>query len=132
MSIRKVLIPALLVYILLSCACKYIVLPEGLESSEAAGEEATGWSAVATNIGKSEAGDLHIDITLQNGTGDWSAMKAAEGKPAMLTSGGNSTNCATVFVSPGGHRLAPGFQMRGYTAGAKAEPATQPIYVECG
>ena len=31
----------------------------------------------------------------------------------------------------GGHRLAPGFQMRGYTSGTKAEPKVQLIYVDC-
>ncbi len=131
MSIRKVLVPALLVYALFSFACKYIVLPEGLETAGASGNDSSGWSALATNVGKSGAGDLHIDLTIHNETGDWSAMKAIDGKPAVLTSGGKNINCETVFVSTGGHRLAPGFQMRGYTAGTKSEPVTQPIYVEC-
>ena len=131
MSIRKVLVPALLVYAMFTYACVYIVLPEGLETPQAAGNESTGWSAVVTNTGKSEAGDLHIDLTIRNDTGDWSAMNAADGQPAVLTSGGKSISCDTVFIGTGGHRLAPGFQMRGYTAGTKAEPVTQPIYVEC-
>ena len=59
-------------------------------------------------------------------------MQAAANKPAVLTAGdGKTTNCDTVFVSTGGHRLAPGFQMRGFIAGTKAEPKTQLIYVEC-
>ncbi len=131
MSIRKVLVPALLAYALFSLACKYIVLPEGLESAGASGNDSSGWSAVATNLGKSGAGDLQIDLTIRNETGDWSAMKAIDGKPAVLTSGGKSINCEAVIVGTGGHRLAPGFQMRGYTAGTKSEPVTQPIYVEC-
>jgi hypothetical protein len=36
-----------------------------------------------------------------------------------------------VQVSTGGHRLAPGFQMRGYTGGTKAQPEIQLLYVEC-
>ena len=131
MSIRKFISLALLAYALFSCACVYIVLPEGLDTMGASGKESSGWSAVATNVGKSEGGDLHVDFTIRNETGDWSAMKAAEGKPAVLTSGGKSTDCETVFVSTGGHRLAPGFQMRGYTAGTKSEPVIQSIYVEC-
>jgi hypothetical protein len=131
MSIKKAMAPVFLVFILLNAACKYIVLPEDLEIQGASGKGSTGWNAVATNIGKSDSGDLHIDLTIRNGTGDWSAMKAVEGKPAVLTSEGESINCETVFVSTGGHRLAPGFQMRGYTTGTKAEPMTQPIYVEC-
>ncbi|MGA9349347.1 MAG: hypothetical protein WBW48_11170 [Anaerolineae bacterium] len=129
MSIKKALIPVLACALLL-CACGYIVLPEEEEgASTSAGSK--GWSAVATNIGKSAAGDLHIDLTIRNETGDWSAMQATAGKPAVFTAGGKTTNCDTVFVSTGGHRLAPGFQMRGYIAGTKAEPKTQLIYVEC-
>jgi hypothetical protein len=121
----------LLVYAFFSYACVYIVLPAGLEAPAASGKAPTGWSAVATNVGKSDTGDLHIDITLRNGTGDWSAMQATDGRPAVLTSDGKSTDCTTVFISTGGHRLAPGFQLHGYTAGTKSEPVTQPIYVEC-
>lgn len=131
MIVKKVLVPALLAYTLFIYACAYIVLPEGLEASDAAGKGSNGWSAVVTNVGKSEAGDLHVDITIRNETGDWSAMRAVEGKPAVLTSGGKTTNCDTVYVSTGGHRLAPGFQMRGYITGTKTEPVTQLIYVEC-
>lgn len=131
MSMKKVLVPAFLAYLLLSCACRYIVLPEGLEEAGAAGGASDGWSAVATNIGKSEGGDLRISLTIRNDTGDWSAMAAAEGTPAVLTSDAQSFNCDTVFVGTGGHRLAPGFQMRGYTAGTKKEPKPQLIYVEC-
>jgi hypothetical protein len=86
---------------------------------------------VATNISTADTGDLRIDITIQNKTGDWSAMQAAEGEPAVLQVGDKTTNCDTVFVSSGGHRLAPGFQMRGFIGGTKAEPVTQLIYVEC-
>ncbi len=59
-------------------------------------------------------------------------MHSVEGKPAVLTtSDGKTTNCDTVFAGTGGHRLAPGFQMRGYTAGTADEPITQPLYVDC-
>jgi hypothetical protein len=118
-----------LLNIFFTFACVYIVLPEDLESPVSTSSE--GWSAVVTNVGKSDSGDLHIDLAIRNDTGDWSAMKAAEGKQAVLTSDGQSINCDTVFVSTGGHRLAPGFQMRGFIAGTKAEPQTQLIYVEC-
>jgi hypothetical protein len=134
MNLRKALIPVLLVYIFFSFACAYIVLPEGLETPEAVveGEELKGWNALVTNVGKSDAGDLHVDITIRNDTGDWSTMQAVEGKPVVLTSGdGKTTNCDTVFVGTGGHRLAPGFQMRGYTAGKEGELETQLLYVEC-
>ena len=134
MNVRKALIPALLAYIFFSFACVYIVLPEGLETPEAVveGAELKIWNAVVTNVGKSDAGDLHIDITIQNNTGKWSTMHAVEDKPAVLTTAdGKTTNCDTVFVSTGGHRLASGFQMRGYTAGKEGELETQLLYVEC-
>jgi hypothetical protein len=129
MSNKKALIPILLCVLLLF-ACDYIVLPEDIDTAASAASK--GWSAVATNIGKSDTGDLRIDLTLRNETADWSAMQATANKPAVLTTGdGKTTNCETVFVSTGGHRLAPGFQMRGFIAGTKAEPETQLIYVEC-
>jgi hypothetical protein len=131
MGIRKAFIPILLAYTIISLACVYIVLPEGYESSDDANKGSMGWSAVATNIEASESGDLHIDITIRNETGDWSAMNALDNKPALLTNNGKSIDCETIYVSTGGHRLVPGFQMSGYTAGTKTEPATQLIYVEC-
>jgi hypothetical protein len=134
MIVRKMRIPALLVYALFSFACVYIVLPEGLEAPEAPveGAELKTWNAVVTNVSQSDAGDLHIDITIQNNTGDWSTMHALPDHPAVFTGGDGSTvNCDTVFVGTGGHRLAPGFQMRGYTVEADDELQTQLIYVEC-
>jgi len=130
MNVRKALIPVLLAYMLFIYACAYIILPEGIEL-ESTNAKNLGWSGFVTNVGKSEAGDLHVDITIRNDTADWSAMRAADGRPAVLTSSGKSTNCDTVFLGTGGHRLAPGFQMRGYITGTTAEPETQLIYVEC-
>ena len=127
MSIRKALIP-LLACALLLCACDYIVLPEDLDSGVTEGSGA--WSAVVTGVDESSAGDLHIALTLRNETGRWSAMQAADG-PAVLKGDGKSTTCDTVWVGTGGQRLAPGFQMQGYTGGTKTEPAIQLIYVEC-
>lgn len=127
MSIKKALALALICAPLLACA--YIVLPEG--AADEGPTTSKGWSAIVTNVGKSDSGDLHMDVTIRNETNDWSSMKAVEGKPAVLKSGGTSTDCETVFVSTGGHRLAPGFQMRGYIGGTKAEPVRQLLYVEC-
>ena len=129
MGIKKVLVPILIVYTLFIFGCVYIVLPEGLDS--AVSTTSKGWSAVVTNVSNSDAGDLHIDLAIRNETGDWSAMNAVDGRPAILASDGQSINCDTVFVGTGGHRLAPGFQMRGYIGGTKAEQETQLLYVEC-
>ncbi len=130
MRVRRAFIPFLIILNLLMTACVYIVLPEGLDLKTT--NKSKGWSAAVTGVSKSAAGDLHIDLTIRNETGDWSAMKAVEGKPAVLTTGdGKAHSCGTVFVGTGGHRLAPGFQMRGYIAGMKAEPKIQMIFVEC-
>jgi predicted small secreted protein len=133
MKNKKLLILAVLVYAIFTSACIYIVLPEGLDLQKGAqgSSNLTAWSAFVTNVTQSATGDLHIDITIKNDTGDWSTMRAVENKPATLTNNGKTSNCATVFVSTGGHRLAPGFQMRGYTSGSKSEPKTQLLYVEC-
>ncbi len=127
---KKVLVPTLLCA-LLSFACAYIVVPADLMVTPTS-TASQGWSGVVTNVGKSDAGDLHIDLAIRNDTQNWSVMWADEGKPAILTtSDGKRSNCDTVFAGTGGTSLAPGFQMRGYTAGTKKEPQTQLLYVEC-
>ena len=62
---KKALIP-ILVCALLTLACSYIVLPEKPSTPKAV--KSKGWSAVVTNVGKNDAGDLHIDITIRNET----------------------------------------------------------------
>jgi len=126
---KRVPIVALLVPLLLSLSCAYIVLPEGLEDSTST--ESKGWRAIPTNVNTTEDGALHVDLALLNETGDWSAMAAAADAPAVLHAGGGDRECAAVSVGTGGHRVAPGFQLRGFTGGTKAEPELQLIYVEC-
>ncbi len=117
-----------LVLAIVSLGCKYVVIPEDLFTESTASE---GWGAQVTNVSQTEAGDLHIEITIQNETGEWSSMQSVAGEPAVLTSGGETYDCDQVFFGTGGHRLAPGLQMRGYTTGTKSDPETQLIYVEC-
>jgi hypothetical protein len=90
-----------------------------------------GWIVLATNVDTTTAGVLHIDLTILNETAAWSAMQAVPARPAVLTADGKTTNCDTVFVSTGGHYLAPGFQMKGFTAGTMDKPIPQLLYVEC-
>jgi hypothetical protein len=127
---RKTAHLALALSMLFVFACEYIVLPDEDETGSVYGAN-LGWDAMVTGVGATAAGDLKIDLTIRNDTADWSAMRAEE-KPAVLTaSDGRKTNCASVFVGTGGHRLAPGFQMRGYIAGKKSDPVVQMISVEC-
>ncbi len=127
---KKALVPSL-VCALLSLSCRYIVVPPDLLVTPTS-VASKGWTGLATDIGNSEAGDLHIGLAIRNDTQDWSAMQAEAGKPAILTAqGGKKANCDTVFVGTGGTSLAPGFQTRGYTSGTKQAPKTQLLYVEC-
>jgi len=133
MVYKKIFVLILLITTLLISACVYIVLPEGVENiSGKKNAEDSGWIGIVTNVGKSDSGALHIDITIRNDTGYWSTMRATDGKPAILTANdGSTTNCDTVFVGTGGHRLAPGFQIRGYTYEENGQQETQLLYVEC-
>jgi hypothetical protein len=129
MNLRKAL--ALVVACgLVLAACDYVVIPEDLRpTSQATGH---GWSAIATKVDASSTGALHVDITIRNDTGDWSAMQAVPAGPVTVsTKDGHSTACGTTFVGTGGTSLAPGFQMRGYTGGSKKAQAIQLLYVEC-
>ena len=110
--------------------CQYVVMPP--EESAPVSDTSKGWSAVATAVAPAASGDLRIDLAIRNETGDWSAMEAVPGRPAVLTGGdGSRTDCATVEVGSGGHRLAPGFRMRGFMGGPKADPKMERIRVEC-
>jgi hypothetical protein len=120
----------LLVVALVLSGCDYVVMPP--EESAPAAAASKGWTAVATAVGPAESGDLRIDLAIRNETGDWSAMAAVDGRPAVFTSGdGSRTDCATVVVGSGGHRLAPGFRMQGFMAGPKKDPTMERIRVEC-
>ena len=132
-DLKKLPVLILLVSSLFIFACVYVVLPEGLEEAGAAEGLGSGvWSAVVTNVGTSDTGDLHVDVTIRNDTGVWSTMHAVPDQPAILQTGdGKTVNCDTVFIGTGGHRLAPGFQTRGYTIGDVAAPQVQTLYVEC-
>jgi len=132
MNAKKVFLSILLASTFFISACVYIVLPEGVEVTSRYGEgENLGWTGLVTNVGEAEAGVLHVDITIRNDTGDWSTMRAVEGKPAVLETDDGTTDCDTVMVGTGGHRLAPGFQMRGYVIKEGDQIVTQLLYVEC-
>jgi hypothetical protein len=114
-------------------SCKYVVFPDEEEDGSAKAKK--GWSAEAIKVERTAAGDLRVELAIRNDTGDWSAMKALP-KPARLVTKDGTKPCETVtvssgFVSAGGHRLAPGFRMRGFVGGLKMEQQLQPIAVEC-
>ena len=128
MNARWRLAPAIACALVLG-GCGYIVTPA--DETSPTPTTSAGWAAVATKVSAADGG-LHVDVTIRNDTGAWSAMQATPGQPAVLsTSGGASANCADVFVGTGGTTLAPGFQVRGYTGGTKAKPTTQLLSVDC-
>ncbi len=111
-------------------ACGYIVTPA--DESSPTPTTAGVWTAIATAVTQTPAGDLHVDLAIRNDTGGWSAMSVAPSGAVSLTTGdGKQSPCATAYVGTGGTSLAPGFQMRGYTGGTKTDPTTQLLYVEC-
>ncbi|HTX93033.1 MAG TPA: hypothetical protein VMC09_17605 [Anaerolineales bacterium] len=129
MDIRKKNLPLILLCAVFLFACAYIVTPEPDVTPTSTATQ--GWTAIVTNVAPA-AGGLRIELAIRNDTGSWSAMQSTPDQPAVLTTaGGKTVDCVTVFVGTGGHRLAPGFQMRGYTTGTKADPQTQLLYVEC-
>jgi len=130
---KKVFAGLLLVSVFFISACVYIVLPEGVETTSQNTKSGDSvWTGIVTGVNETENGDLHVDVTIRNDTGLWSSMRAADGKPALLTMGdGTTTECETVFMSTGGHRLAPGFQIRGYSYEDEGQQEIQLLYVEC-
>jgi hypothetical protein len=128
---KKKLLILLTIITLLSSACAYIVIPADLMVTPTS-TVSLGWSGVITNIEKSGTGDLHIEFSIKNDTQDWSAINATQNKPAMvITSDGKKTNCDTVYIGTGDTRLAPAFQVRGYTVGTIKDQKTQFLYAEC-
>jgi len=118
----------LLVATTVLAGCDYVVVPP--EASGPVLAEGDGWTAIPTAIETTPGGDLVIELALRNDTGRWSTMAAAE-RPARLTGPGGTTECATVRVGTGGHRIGPGMQIRGYQDGPASAPETQRIRVEC-
>ena len=120
--INKRTLLLLLVCSVFMFACEYIVVPEEDAVGFTYGVN-KGWSGVATRIGRTTAGDLRIELAIRESRRAIGApcRRRRVSRPSWRT-GGQKTDCETVFVGTGGHRLAPGFRMRGYIAGKKAEP----------
>lgn len=132
MVLKKLRILAILICAMITFSCVYIVVPDDIDMSGGKGSDSLGWSALVTSADTLENGTLHVEVTIRNDTGDWSKLEALPDKPAVLeTEEGDKINCNTVIISTGGHRLAPGFQMRGYSMMNADQVSTQLLYVEC-
>ena len=115
--------------------CDYIVPP--IDTSTATPLlSGQGWGAIVTGVSEAN-GALHVDLSLRNDSGDWSAMNVAASTAEVTDGSGKTSSCATafvgtsVFVNDSGWFLPPGFMMAGYTSGTAAQPVTQMNYVEC-
>ena len=115
--------------------CDYIVPPIDFGTATPA-LSGQGWGAIVTGVSEAN-GALHVDLSLRNDTGDWSAMNVAASTAEVTDGSGKTSHCSTafvgtsVFVNDGGWFLPPGFIMKGYTGGSLAAPVTQLNYVEC-
>ena len=115
--------------------CDYIVPPID-DSTPTAALSGKGWGAVVTGVSEAN-GALHVDLSLRNDTGDWSAMNVAASSAKVTDGSGKTSSCSTafvgtsVFVADSGWFLPPGFVMKGYTGGTVGKPVTQMTYVEC-
>ncbi|MHB8108047.1 MAG: hypothetical protein ACYDH4_11575, partial [Candidatus Cryosericum sp.] len=115
--------------------CDYIVPPIDFSTPTPA-LSGQGWGAIVTGVSESN-GALHVDLSLRNDTGDWSAMNVAASTAEVTDASGKTSTCGTVFVGTSifvgdsGWFLPPGFIMKGYTGGSQAAPVTQLNYVEC-
>jgi hypothetical protein len=126
---------ALLVVALAATGCDYVVPPID-NSTPTPVLSGQGWAAIVTGVSEAN-GALHVDLSLRNGTGDWSAMNVAASSAQVTDGSGKTSSCSTafvgtsVFVNDAGWYLPPGFVMKGYTGGSRADPTTQLNYVEC-
>jgi hypothetical protein len=115
--------------------CDYIVPPID-NSTPTPVLSGQGWGAIVTGVSEA-SGALHVDLSLRNDTGDWSAMNVTASTATVTDSAGKTSSCSTafvgtsVFVNDGGWFLPPGFVMKGYTGGTLAKPVAQLTYVEC-
>ena len=88
---------------------------------------------MATQVDAGRRAATHVDLPLRNDTGDWSAMSGDRRASVKLVGQRwHRRPPATPRSSaPAARACAPGFRIRGYTGGTKAEPETQLLSVEC-
>jgi hypothetical protein len=134
MSVRRTL-AAVIVLGFAVTGCDYIVPPISFDTPTPA-IKSQGWAAIVTNVTEA-SGALHVDLSIQNNTNDWSAVNVAASKASVTESSGKQSNCdkvfvgTSVFVNNGGWYLPAGFVMSGYTGGSADAPVTQALFVEC-
>jgi hypothetical protein len=130
-SARSLLTHGLVVACALAAAgCGYVVIPEAPATPTPA--IAVGaWTAMATAV-QGTADGLQVDLALENDAGAWSALEIEDtGAVTLVDAGGGRKPCGTAFVGTGGHSLAPGLTIRGYTGGSRSKPAIQLLTVTC-
>jgi hypothetical protein len=132
-NVRKTLAAVILLATAVT-GCDYIVPPPP-EAGTPTPLALSDWVAVVLDVSDNN-GALHVDLAIQNDTGFFSAMDTLTSK-ARVTAGGKTTDCGKVFVgtapfvNDAGMEIPPGFIIKAYTAGTKAAPVVQPLFVEC-
>jgi hypothetical protein len=113
---------------LAATGCDYIVPPIDFNTATPAINVTTGWSGFVTGV--SDKNGVHVDLAIENKTGDWSAMDLAYSKATV-----DGQTCTAVFfgtsvlVADGGWSIPDGFAMTGYTADGTG--TIQQLFVEC-
>jgi hypothetical protein len=115
--------------------CDYIVPPPEFGSPTPVIVN-KGWAGIVNGVSQA-SGALHVDLSMVNNTGDWSALNVSASKAQVIDSSGKSAGCSkayvgtSVFVNDGGWYVPAGFVMKGYTGGSVSAPVVQLLYVEC-
>ena len=113
---------------LAATGCDYIVPPIDFSTPTPAINVTTGWTGFVTGV--SDKNGVHVDLAIENKSGDWSAMDVGRSKATV--DGQACTNVfvgTAVFVADAGWFLPDGFAMTGYTVDGQG--AIQKLYVEC-
>ena len=114
---------------LAASGCDYIVPPIEFATPTPAINTSSGWAGFVTGVSDA-GGGVHVDLAIENKSGDWSAMDVGYTKASV--DGQDCTKAflgTAAFVADGGWYIPNGFAMKGYTADNKG--TIQQFYVEC-
>lgn len=119
---------------LAAAGCDYIVPPIDFNTPTPVVNTTTGWTGTVVGVSEN-SGAVHIDLAIDNRTGDWSAMDVGYSKASVADGSGKATDCdkvfvgTSVFVADGGWYIPDGFAMKGYTSDGQG--TIQQLSVEC-
>ena len=135
MNVKKFITLFLIACTFLSSACVYIVLPEDMEVIGGAGTggEPGVWTGVVTNVSRSEAGDLHVDVddTERYWRLEHDAGRGRQTGDAHDQRWKNHFFAIRFLSVPAGIDWLPVFKCAVTPLGKMVRLQPQPLYVEC-